>query len=70
MTTKVKVTKHELDDKASKYRVYLAGQSPDIIDGVMVDVEVRIKSRTADIAGEFPRGATFSVELEAITDQK
>ena len=60
----VRVVKHEADEEKDAFKVALKGDAGDLVDGSIIEVELRLKGKNEAILEKFPRGYTFQVSIQ------
>jgi hypothetical protein len=56
---KMRVVKHEADDEKDNFRVILKGQDGQMVDGCLIECELRLKCSYESILEQFPRGMEY-----------
>jgi len=59
----VKVVNHNADDEKLIYKATLKGDAGDLVEGCLVEVEIRLKAKTEAVLQKFQRGARFQVAI-------
>lgn len=68
MDCETRVVRHSADDEKDKYIVVLKGDT--IVDGQIIDVEVKLIAKTDQLINAWPRGAMSNVKLGPTPQQK
>lgn len=65
----LKVVRHDADDEKPAYKAILKGEAGDLIDGCLVEVEIRLKAKSDTVLEEFPRGGKFQATITVKEEQ-
>jgi hypothetical protein len=61
MDCETQVVRHSADDEKDKYVVTLKGST--VVDGDIIDVEVKLTAKNDQLITAWPRGCTSNVKL-------
>jgi hypothetical protein len=59
----LRVVKHEADEEKDSFKVTVKGEAGDLVDGCLIEVEIRLKGKNEGLLEKFPRGTTFQVSI-------
>lgn len=69
MNINLRVVRHEADVEKDQFKVALKGEAGDLVDGCLIEIELRLKGKTEELLEQFPRGCRFTISLNAATKQ-
>jgi hypothetical protein len=61
---KVRVVKQEADEEKGTFKATMKGSAGDLLDGALVDVEVRLTGKIEQLLEAYPRKACFVVRID------
>ena len=55
--------RHEADEEKDQFKVALKGQAADLVDGCLIEFELRLKGKDERLLEKFPRGCHFTITV-------
>ncbi len=61
----LRVVKHEADEEKDQFKVALKGEASELVEGCIIEAELRLKGKVEDLLIKFPRNTRFTVSINS-----
>jgi hypothetical protein len=61
----LRVVKHEADEEKDQFKIVLKGEASELVNGCIIEAELRLKGKVDELLEKFPRNHKFTVSINS-----